>query len=69
MEVQQVYLAQGGVAPGASDIFRDIYGQAFSSTNSILGTVLKAGSPGGNIKNLTKEGLRQEGFGILKDPP
>ena len=59
---------QGGVAAGASDIFGDITsGQAFSSPTAFLGTVLKAGSLSGNIKNLTKEGLKQEGFGILKD--
>jgi hypothetical protein len=59
---------QGGVAAGASDVFGDITsGQAFSSPTAFLGTVLKAGSLSGNIKNLTKEGLKQEGFGILKD--
>ena len=59
---------QNGVAAGAADVFGDITsGQAFSSPTAFLGTVLKAGSLGGNIKNLSKEGLKQEGFGILKD--
>ena len=59
---------QGGVAAGAADVFGDITsGQAFSSPASFLGTVLKTGSVIGNAKALSKEGLRQEGFGILKD--
>ena len=59
---------QGGVAAGAADIFGDITsGQAFSSPSSFLGTVLKTTSVLGNAKNLSKDGLRQEGFGILKD--
>ena len=59
---------QGGVAAGAADIFGDITsGQAFSSPSSFLGTVLKTTSVLGNAKALSKEGLKQEGFGILKD--
>tara|TARA_Y100000589_G_scaffold107720_1_gene102330 strand:+ start:181 stop:1542 length:1362 start_codon:yes stop_codon:yes gene_type:complete len=59
---------QGGVAAGASDVFGDITsGQAFSSPTAFLGTVLKAGSLVKNAKSLSKEGLKQEGFGILKD--
>ena len=59
---------QNGVAAGASDVFGDITsGQAFSSPTSFLGTVLKTTSLLGNAKNLSKEGLKQEGFGILKD--
>ena len=59
---------QNGVAAGAADVFGDITsGQAFSSPTSFLGTVLKTTSLLGNAKNLSKEGLKQEGFGILKD--
>ena len=59
---------QGGVAAGAADVFGDITsGQAFSSPTSFLGTVLKTTSVIGNAKSLSKDGLRQEGFGILKD--
>ena len=59
---------QGGIAAGAADVFGDITsGQAFSSPASFLGTVLKTGSVIGNAKQLSKEGLREEGFGILKD--
>ena len=59
---------QGGVAAGAADVFGDITsGQAFSSPASFLGTVLKTGNVIGNAKQLSKDGLRQEGFGILKD--
>ena len=41
--------------------------EAFSSPASFLGTVLKTGNVIGNAKQLSKDGLRQEGFGILKD--
>jgi|TARA_B100001996_G_scaffold17245_1_gene14208 hypothetical protein len=59
---------QGGVAAGAADVFGDITsGQAFSSPANFLGTVLKTTSVLGNAKSLSKGGLRQEGFGILKD--
>lgn len=51
----------GGVAAGAADVFGDI-----SGGNVGLGTVLKAASTIGNAKSLSSEGLRQEGFGILK---
>lgn len=59
---------QGGIASGAADVFGDITdGSAFSSPANFLGTVLKASSVITNAKNLSKEGIRQEGFGILKD--
>ena len=58
----------GGIAGGISDVFGDISsGAAFSSPANFLGTVLKATSITQNAKNLGSEGLRQEGFGILKD--
>lgn len=57
----------GGVAAGAGDVFGDISsGAAFNSPASLLGTVLKAGNLSKNIKSLSSDGLRQEGFGILK---
>ena len=58
---------QGGVAAGASDVFGDITsGAAFSSPGALLGTVLKAANTARNVKDLSKDGLRQEGFGIIK---
>jgi len=58
----------GGVASGAADVFNDITsGDAFSSPGRLLGTILKAGNLAKNVKSLSKEGLRQEGFQILKD--
>lgn len=59
---------QGGVAAGAADVFDDITsGNAFSSPGALLGTVLKGANTLRNAKSLSSEGLRQEGFGILKD--
>ena len=58
---------QGGVAAGAADVFGDITsGQAFSSPGALLGTVLKGANTVRNAKSLSSEGLRQEGFGIIK---
>lgn len=58
---------QGGVAAGAADVFGDITsGQAFTSPGALLGTVLKAANTARNVKDLSKDGLRQEGFGIIK---
>ena len=57
----------GGVASGAADVFNDITsGNAFSSPGALLGTVLKAANTATNAKSLSKDGVRQEGFGILK---
>jgi len=59
---------QGGIVSGAAEVFGDITdGSAFSSTSNFLGTVLKASSVVTNAKNLSSAGIRQEGFGILKD--
>jgi hypothetical protein len=58
----------GGVASGAADVFDDITsGNAFSSPGALLGTVLKGANTLRNAKSLSSEGLRQEGFGIIKD--
>ena len=58
----------GGVAAGAADVFDDITsGRAFSSPGALLGTVLKGANTVRNAKTLSKEGLRQEGFNIIKD--
>lgn len=58
----------GGVAAGAADVFDDITsGNAFSSPGALLGTVLKGANTLRNAKSLSSEGLRQEGFGIIKD--
>ena len=58
----------GGVASGAADVFADITsGNAFSSPGALLGTVLKGANTLRNAKSLSSEGLRQEGFGIIKD--
>lgn len=54
-------LGQGGVVGGISDIIGDIAGGTFN-----LGTALNVFNTYKNAKNLTKEGLRQEGFSILK---
>ncbi len=52
---------QGGIAAGARDVFGDI-----TSGNVGLSTILKAGNIVRNTKNLSKDGIRQEGFEILK---
>jgi len=54
-------LGQGGVVGGISDIIGDIAGGQFN-----LGTALNVFNTYKNAKRLTKEGLRQEGFSILK---
>ena len=51
----------GGVIGGISDILGDIAGGQFN-----LGTALTAFNTFKNAKNLSKEGLREEGFNILK---
>ena len=54
-------LGQGGVVGGISDIIGDIAGGQFN-----LGTALNVFNTYKNAKNLTKEGLRQEGFSIIR---
>jgi hypothetical protein len=42
-------------------------GQAFSTPGRLLGTILKGANIFKNAKGLSMEGIRQEGFGILKN--
>ena len=61
-------LGTGGVLGGGADVLNDIVsGDAFASPGALLGTVLRANNVITNAKGITSEGLRQEGFGILKD--
>ena len=53
---------QGGVTNGISSVLGDLAGGQFN-----LGTALTAFNTFKNAKTLTKEGLRQEGFSILKN--
>tara|TARA_R110000851_G_scaffold267203_1_gene419653 strand:- start:4183 stop:5316 length:1134 start_codon:yes stop_codon:yes gene_type:complete len=57
----QSLFGQGGVSSGISSVLGDLAGGQFN-----LGTALTAFNTFKNAKTLTKEGLRQEGFGILK---
>jgi len=58
----------GGVLGGGLSVLGDITsGEAFKSPGSLLGTVLRARNVYANSGLLSSEGLRQEGFGILKD--
>jgi len=58
----------GGVLAGGADVLDDIVsGDAFANPGALLGTVLKANNTITNAKAIGKGGLRQEGFGILKD--
>jgi len=54
-------LGQGGVLGGISSVLGDLAGGQFN-----LGTALNAFNTFKNAKSLSKEGLRQEGFNILK---
>ena len=54
-------LGQGGVVGGISDIIGDIAGGQFN-----LGTALTVFNTYKNAKALTKEGLRQEGYSIIR---
>ena len=61
-------MGQGGVLGGGLDVLNDITsGDAFASPGSLLGTVLRARNVYTNANRLSSEGLREEGFGILKD--
>tara|TARA_B100001248_G_scaffold126849_1_gene95071 strand:+ start:604 stop:1959 length:1356 start_codon:yes stop_codon:yes gene_type:complete len=53
---------QGGIAAGAQSVFGDLAGNTVD-----LNTILTAGNVIRNTKNLSKDGIRQESFGILKD--
>jgi hypothetical protein len=53
---------QGGVLAGAGSVFGDI-----TSGNIGLGTIIKGVNTVRNAKELTKEGIRNEGFAVLGD--
>lgn len=56
----------GGVVSGGLGVLGDIVsGNAFSSPGALLGTVLRSSNIKKNLKNLSKEGLRQEGISVL----
>ena len=61
------FFGQGGVAEGGLGVLGDITsGNAFKSPTSFLGTVLKGANVFKNAKSLSRGGLREEGFNILK---
>lgn len=61
-------MGQAGVLGGGLDVLDDISsGNAFANPGALIGTVLRARNVYRNAENLTREGLREEGFGILKD--
>ena len=61
----------GGVVPGALDIFGDVTGILNPDSNisplGVLGTVIKGANLVRNIKGVTKESLRSEGYAILNN--
>jgi len=58
---------RGGVLEGGLSVLGDITSrQAFKSPTAFLGTVLKGANVFKNAKSLSRGGLRQEGFNILK---
>ena len=61
-------MGQAGVLGGGLDVLDDITsGDAFRNPGALLGTVLRARNVYANANNLSSEGLREEGFGILKN--
>ena len=57
---------QGGVIGGISDVLGDLSNpDTFKDPFALLGTLVKGANVVNNAKKLTKEGIRQEGFGIL----
>ena len=61
-------LGGGGILAQTGNILQDISsGQAFSSPGRLLGTILKGANIFKNAKGLSIDGIRQEGFGILKN--
>jgi hypothetical protein len=59
-------LGTGGVLAGGLDVLDDITsGAAFTSPGALLGTVLRARNTIRQGGNLSSEGLRQEGYGLL----
>ncbi len=61
-------LGGGGILAQTGNLLQDISsGQAFSSPGRLLGTILKGANIFKNAKGLSIDGIRQEGFGILKN--
>jgi hypothetical protein len=55
----------GGVVAGATDVFGSVIsGEAFSSPGNLLETIIKAKNTYENSKDLSREGIRQEGARI-----
>ena len=62
-------LGDGGVLDGLEQIFGDVEsGSAFGSIGGFLGTAIKTANTIGNLKNLTKESLKNEAINILSSP-
>jgi hypothetical protein len=59
---------QGGVIGGVSDILGDLSNpDTYKDPFALFGTLVKGANVVNNAKKLTKEGIRQEGFGLVKD--
>lgn len=59
---------QGGVAGGLSGVFASLNDPStYQDPKKFLGTLLKAANTYKNAKNLTAEGLRNEGLNLLRD--
>lgn len=59
---------QGGVVGGISDILGDLSNpETYKDPFALFGTLVKGANVVNNAKKLTSAGLRQEGYGILKD--
>jgi hypothetical protein len=62
-------LGEGGVLDGLESVFGDVAnGSAFDSIGGFLGTAIKAANTVKNLKNLSKEGLKQEAINVLSSP-
>lgn len=58
---------QGGVLGGIGDVLGNIgSGQAFSSPGAFLGTLIKGANVVRNAQKLTKAGITQEGYNLVK---
>ena len=58
---------QGGILGGGADVLGSLTGgAAFTSPAALLGTLVKGAAVINGAKKLTKEGLRQEAFGIVE---
>ncbi len=57
---------QGGVLGGISDVLGDLSNpDTYTNPSKLFGTLIKGANTVNNAKKLNKQGLRQEGFGIL----